>query len=87
MGANAARSVLETPTPVSELPVATRQRLEMTLHPTDLAHATAMRNFLEMDHDEFYALLLHLGAQSLLANRGLKVEADGRITRRHAWHP
>ncbi|WP_434716339.1 hypothetical protein [Paraburkholderia sp. A3RO-2L] len=88
MGVNAARPVLETPTSVSASPpVAARQRVEMTLHPIDLANATAIRNFVEMEHDEFYGLVLHLGTQALLATRGLKLGSDGRVSRLNAGHP
>ena len=65
MGANAARSVLDTAVSLSASPDPVRKHVEMALHPSDFATATAMRTYLEMEHDPFFGLILHLGMQAL----------------------
>ncbi|MFX1767922.1 hypothetical protein PWP93_36235 [Paraburkholderia sp. A1RI-2L] len=88
MGANASRSALEQAVALSVLPGTGRKtRVDVLLHEKDFARTAAVRDFLAMDHDEFLSLVVHLGTQALMINRGLKIETDGRVIRLQNWHP
>lgn len=88
MGAfDSIRTLDNPPFSVGALPVPTRENIAVALHPSDLQMTRAMCEFLGMDHNEFYGLVVHLGAQALLESRGLKIGPDGHVMRLYAWHP
>jgi hypothetical protein len=50
-----------------------RRELRVELHPTDYTRVTAAANQLKIPADEFYALALHLGTETILQQRGVQL--------------
>jgi hypothetical protein len=56
-----------------------RKALVVDLHPNDYSRVVAAASQLDIPPDDFYALAIHVGATTLLRDKGLELGPDNLI--------
>jgi hypothetical protein len=58
-----------------------RHELRVELHPTDYNRIRAAADQLQIPADEFYALAIHTGTETLLRQRGMHLGDENRLVK------